>query len=319
MRSKRIRLVVCTFLVSIAITAAEISGGKSRAGILAHLKGLLRSSNKWYKSHLSRVSKETKGVLNLTGEKRQNEEAEKPASKQEENLEIKTEPGSDYPTEPTSIITEPVIESIVVDIEANICECVITNEPGPITEPTPITTECPEPITPSLVPPVTEPVIADIVNIVVPPIVDIVDTAIIPVIAIVETVENEIISLVAPNPSNPSDTTSVSYPTTPAVNNIAIPPWAAVAFFGAAAAIAVALGVAIPAAIEPVAAPIDSIVMGRFSCRQTPENKNVKIPFDGCGNSSVRFDDGHCGSLLKRGPCTSPYHWVTVDPTTFKV
>ena len=289
-------------LVSIVITVDEISGGKSRAGVLDHLKGLLGSSNKWYKSHLNWVSSKTKGVLNLTGEKRQNEEAEKPASKQEENLEIKTEPGSDYPTEPTSIITEPVIESIVVDIEANICECVITNEPGPITEPTPITTEFPEPITPSLVPPVTEPVIADI-----------------PVIAVLETVENEVISLVAPNPSNPSDTTSVSYPTTPAVNNIAIPPWAAVAFFGAAAAIAVALGVAIPAANEPVAAPIDSIVIGRFSCRQTPENRNVKIPFDGCGNSSVRFDDGHCRPLLKRGSCTSPYYWVTVDPTTFKV
>ena len=302
MRNKRIRLVVCLLLVSIVITVAEISGGKSRAGVLDHLKGLLGSSNKWYKSHLNWVSSKTKGVLNLTGEKRQNEEAEKPASKQEENLEIITEPGSAYPTEPLPIITESVIEAIVVDIDANICECVITNEPGPITEPTPITTEFPEPITPSLVPPVTEPVIADI-----------------PVIAVLETVENEVISLVAPNPSNPSDTTSVSYPTTPAVNNIAIPPWAAVAFFGAAAAIAVALGVAIPAAIEPVAAPIDSIVMGRFSCRQTPENKNVKIPFDGCGNSSVRFDDGHCGSLLKRGPCTSPYHWVTVDPTTFKV
>ena len=292
-------------LVSIVITVDEISGGKSRAGVLDHLKGLLGSSNKWYKSHLNWVSSKTKGVLNLTGEKRQNEEAEKPASKQEENLEIITEPGSAYPTEPLPIITESVIEAIVVDIDANICECVITNEPGPITEPTPITTEFPEPITPSLVPPVTEPVI--------------VDTAIIPVIAVLETVENEVISLVAPNPSNPSDTTSVSYPTTPAVNNIAIPPWAAVAFFGAAAAIAVALGVAIPAAIEPVAAPIDSIVMGRFSCRQTPENKNVKIPFDGCGNSSVRFDDGHCRPLLKRGSCTSPYYWVTVDPTTFKV
>ena len=289
-------------LVSIVITVAEISGGKSRAGVLDHLKGLLGSSNKWYKSHLNWVSSKTKGVLNLTGEKRQNEEAEKPASKQEENLEIITEPGSAYPTEPLPIITEPVIEAIVVDIDANICECVITNEPGPITEPTPITTECPEPITPSLVPPVTEPVIADI-----------------PVIAVLETVENEVISLVAPNPSNPSDTTSVSYPTTPAVNNIAIPPWAAVAFFGAAAAIAVALGVAIPAANEPVAAPIDSIVIGRFSCRQTPENRNVKIPFDGCGNSSVRFDDGHCRPLLKRGSCTSPYYWVTVDPTTFKV
>ena len=289
-------------LVSIVITVAEISGGKSRAGVLDHLKGLLGSSNKWYKSHLNWVSSKTKGVLNLTGEKRQNEEAEKPASKQEENLEIITEPGSAYPTEPLPIITESVIEAIVVDIDANICECVITNEPGPITEPTPITTEFPEPITPSLVPPVTEPVIADI-----------------PVIAVLETVENEVISLVAPNPSNPSDTTSVSYPTTPAVNNIAIPSWAAVAFFGAAAAIAVALGVAIPAAIEPVAAPIDSIVMGRFSCRQTPENKNVKIPFDGCGNSSVRFDDGHCRPLLKRGSCTSPYYWVTVDPTTFKV
>ena len=289
-------------LVSIVITVDEISGGKSRAGVLDHLKGLLGSSNKWYKSHLNWVSSKTKGVLNLTGEKRQNEEAEKPASKQEENLEIITEPGSAYPTEPLPIITESVIEAIVVDIDANICECVITNEPGPITEPTPITTECPEPITPSLVPPVTEPVIADI-----------------PVIAVLETVENEVISLVAPNPSNPSDTTSVSYPTTPAVNNIAIPPWAAVAFFGAAAAIAVALGVAIPAANEPVAAPIDSIVIGRFSCRQTPENRNVKIPFDGCGNSSVRFDDGHCRPLLKRGSCTSPYYWVTVDPTTFKV
>ena len=44
--------------------------------------------------------------------------------KQEDNLETIIEPGSDYPTETAPVITEPVIEAIVMDIDVNICECV---------------------------------------------------------------------------------------------------------------------------------------------------------------------------------------------------
>ena len=278
MRNK-IRLTVSLMLlVSIAITAAaEISGGKSGAGILDHLKGLLRFSNKRYKSHLSRVSSEQKDAANLTETKRQ-DIAEKATSKQEEfvyqeNLETK-----DCGCDATEPIIAPVIEE-VVDVGNN-CTC---DKPS-----SPLGHH------------------AGVIPVIVDPIVD---NSINPLIAIAKTVESEIISRVAASSSHPSGSPSVSYPTT-------IPPWAAVAFFGAAAAIAIALGVSVPAEIELVAAPIDSMVMGRFSCRQTHE---VKIPFYGSGNSSAKFDDGYRGPLLKKGPCASPYYWVTVDPTTFKV
>ena len=45
----------------------------------------------------------------------------------------------------------------------------------------------------------------------------------------------------------------------------------------------------------------------------------INLPNDGCGNSSVRFQGGGCYPVLKRGPCRSPYFWVTVNPVTLVV
>ena len=105
----------------------------------------------------------------------------------------------------------------------------------------------------------------------------------------------------------------------------------------AATAIGVGVGVGVPASIE-APEPLD-ITVARFACRETPEN-NLDIPVDGpgipdngCGNSSVRFGgnalgsgtsvqpfgNGFCAPLLRRGPCTSPFEWVTIDPSTFQV
>ena len=104
----------------------------------------------------------------------------------------------------------------------------------------------------------------------------------------------------------------------------------------AATAIGVGVGVGVPAAIE-APEPLD-IIVARFACQETPEN-NLNIPDDGpgfpdrgCGKSSIRFggnvsvlgkgtkfEGGFCAPLLKRGPCTSPFQWVTIDPKTFQV
>lgn len=43
------------------------------------------------------------------------------------------------------------------------------------------------------------------------------------------------------------------------------------------------------------------------------------FPDDGCGDASVRFGDGRCHSVLRRGPCSNPRHWMTVDPITLSV
>jgi hypothetical protein len=50
-----------------------------------------------------------------------------------------------------------------------------------------------------------------------------------------------------------------------------------------------------------------------------PFPANGSIPDDGCGSSSVRFNDGNCYPLMGRQPCGDPQQWVTVDPYTFKV
>ncbi|XP_046463836.1 uncharacterized protein LOC124209732 [Daphnia pulex] len=49
-----------------------------------------------------------------------------------------------------------------------------------------------------------------------------------------------------------------------------------------------------------------------------PLPANGSIPDDGCGSTSVRFDDGNCYPLMGRQPCGDPQQWVTVDPYTFK-
>lgn len=62
-----------------------------------------------------------------------------------------------------------------------------------------------------------------------------------------------------------------------------------------------------------------------FFVAPTPRN-DLAIPVigddesdDGCGDSSVRFTDGICYPVLKRGPCRRPHFWVTVDPMTLTV
>lgn len=62
-----------------------------------------------------------------------------------------------------------------------------------------------------------------------------------------------------------------------------------------------------------------------FFVAPTPRN-DLAIPVigddeseDGCGDSSVRFSDGICYPVLKRGPCRRPHFWVTVDPMTLTV
>ena len=65
---------------------------------------------------------------------------------------------------------------------------------------------------------------------------------------------------------------------------------------------------------------------GGFSFNaQTPVN-NMPIPVTGsnlrddeCGDGSVRFRDGNCYPVLRRGPCDNPLHWLTVDPITLSV
>lgn len=58
-------------------------------------------------------------------------------------------------------------------------------------------------------------------------------------------------------------------------------------------------------------------------CAPVEENRkplNGSYPDDGCGDYSVRFkSDGNCYPLLKRGPCSSIYYWVTVHPDTYEV
>ena len=102
--------------------------------------------------------------------------------------------------------------------------------------------------------------------------------------------------------------------------------------------ISVSVSVGVAAAAAEDQEPLDLIV-SRFACQETPEN-NLDIPVDepglpdnGCGTSSVRFegnaldsetsvqqfDNGFCAPLLRRGPCTSPFEWVTADPNTFEV
>jgi len=117
---------------------------------------------------------------------------------------------------------------------------------------------------------------------------------------------------------------------------------AALAAVAAAAVVAIAVGVGVSVGSAVSAAAVQSSNQasqiqgqvtqflgggggGGFFNTQTPVN-DVTIPVlgndqpdDGCGDSSVRFQDGKCYPVLKRGPCSNPYFWVTVDPKTLMV
>lgn len=110
---------------------------------------------------------------------------------------------------------------------------------------------------------------------------------------------------------------------------------AAKVVLGVAAVIAVALGVGVPANFQASAPAVDTneiaqinFQVGQFLNRSrnfVPEHHH-QIPLDGldfpndeCGDRSVRFADGNCYILLRRGPCADPYHWVTLDPIQLRV
>ncbi len=119
----------------------------------------------------------------------------------------------------------------------------------------------------------------------------------------------------------------------------------ALAVAAVAPAVAISTAVGIGVATVEIVDPIGPIVMARHQCQETPEN-NLDIPTSGpfysnfvCNNNSVRFEtqqvktrvkrnfnnsttqdaSGVCVPLLRRGPCASPFEWVTVDPVTLKV
>jgi len=108
-----------------------------------------------------------------------------------------------------------------------------------------------------------------------------------------------------------------------------------------AAAIALAVGIAVPVAVGSAAAAADLssinqaneiqeqvgqfLPIGEPFDNPVPVNDlpipvpGINLPDDGCGNSSVRFQGGGCYPVLRRGPCRSPYFWVTVNPATLLV
>ena len=113
-----------------------------------------------------------------------------------------------------------------------------------------------------------------------------------------------------------------------------------IAAAAAAVAIAVALGVAVPTSLQAASqsnsqnsaqqANLQNLFGGGgggvgLGDNQTPTN-NLPLPVngidfqdDGCGDGSVRFGDGNCYSVLKRGPCADPHRWLTVDPIQLQV
>lgn len=107
----------------------------------------------------------------------------------------------------------------------------------------------------------------------------------------------------------------------------------------AAAAVAIAVGVAVPIGSAAITDEVQSsnqaiqiqqvisqfLSNGGFFDTETPVNDMI-IPVEGydppeygCGDSSVRFKDGKCYPVLKRGPCRNPYYWITVDPVRLTV
>ena len=95
-----------------------------------------------------------------------------------------------------------------------------------------------------------------------------------------------------------------------------------------AAAVAFGSGVGVGVAIAKVGLIQPSAVQAKSDAiAQVPEN-NLQIPVlglnfanhGGCNDSSIMFpEDGNCYPVLKQGPCTRPFEWLTVDPRTLLV
>lgn len=101
----------------------------------------------------------------------------------------------------------------------------------------------------------------------------------------------------------------------------------------AVSAVAIAVGVALPTAevfwnqTDEIQVEVEQFISNGelFDTLLMPVN-DLPIPVpgknlqdDGCGYSSIRFKDGRCYPLLKRGPCSNPYFWVTLDPVRLTV
>lgn len=67
------------------------------------------------------------------------------------------------------------------------------------------------------------------------------------------------------------------------------------------------------------------LISGTFLSAPVPLNDlsipviGSDLPNDGCGDGSVRFSDGLCYPVLKRGPCRHINYWITVDPVSLRV
>lgn len=104
-----------------------------------------------------------------------------------------------------------------------------------------------------------------------------------------------------------------------------------------AAAVALAVGVAVPVSLSTAAGdnrqinPLDETDIDNILNfddqsvgEQIPENDldipvdGLSFPDDGCGDGSIRFSNGTCYPVFKRGPC-NPRSWVTVDPFRLQV
>ncbi len=105
-----------------------------------------------------------------------------------------------------------------------------------------------------------------------------------------------------------------------------------------ALAVAVAVGVAVPvanAAIQAANGPnqqldqrqISDVVSNALTALSITAPVSISVPFvvaglsfrtDGCGDGGIRFKDGSCYPVLKRGPCPDS-QWILVDPQSLTV
>ena len=107
------------------------------------------------------------------------------------------------------------------------------------------------------------------------------------------------------------------------------------AALSAAAVTALTVGITVPIWVsqlqdqEQVLPPVQALgpflASGGLFNIQTPVN-DMQIPVNGsnlrddqCGDGLVRYRDGNCYPVLRRGPCTNPLQWLTVDPITLSV
>lgn len=98
--------------------------------------------------------------------------------------------------------------------------------------------------------------------------------------------------------------------------------------------VAIAVGVAVPVGSAAIADEVQSSNQANqiqedisqflsnegFFDIEAPVNDMIipvegyDLPDYGCGDSSVRFQEGKCYPVLKRGPCRNPYYCIPVSP-----